>query len=119
MAVHKRKSRGKFIWRYKFDAPGSTRGDRLIIERSGFATKDEATKAEAARRLEEQQKYELAKAGSGVAAAPPKTLGMLLREFLQQHGTEKLSSTTVQGNRNKLKVLDPQWRAGMGRVCGH
>jgi integrase len=111
MAVHKRKLHGKLVWRYKFDAPGSTRDDRLIIEKSGFATRDEATKAEAARRMEEQQKFELAKAGSGVAAAPPKTLGMLLKEFLQQHAQEKLSPTTVQGYRNKLKLLDPQFLA--------
>jgi len=108
MAVHKRKLRGKVVWRFKFDGPGSTRDDRIIIEKSGFATRDEATKAEAVRRNEEQQKYELAKAGSGVAAAPPKTLGMLLQEFLHQHAEEKLSPTTVQGYRNKLKLLDPE-----------
>jgi integrase len=108
MAVHKRKIHGKLVWRYKFDAPGSTRENRLIIEKSGFATRDEATKAEAARRIEEQQKFELAKAGSGVAAAPPKTLGMLLDEFIKQHAQEKLSPTTVQGYRNKLKLLEPQ-----------
>jgi len=108
MAVHKRKMRGKVVWRYKFDGPGSTRDDRIIIEKSGFATQREAQAAESVRRIEEQQKYDLAKAGSGVAAAPPKTLRMLLQEFLQQHAEQKLSPTTIQGYRNKLKLLDPQ-----------
>ena len=109
MAAHKRKLHGKVVWRYKFDGPGSTRDDRVIIEKSGFVAKNEAIKAEAVRRNDEQQKYELAKAGSGVvAAAPPKTLGMLLHEFLHQHAEEKLSPTTVQGYRNKLALLDRQ-----------
>jgi integrase len=108
MAVHKRKMRGRVLWRYKFDAPGSTRDNRTIIEKSGFATQKEAQNAETIRRIEEQQKYDLAAAGSGVAAAPPKTLGMLLDEFLHQHAEEKLSPTTIQGYRNKLKLLDPQ-----------
>ncbi len=49
-------------------------GDRFPVREFGFATKREAENAEANRRIEEQKKYELAKAGSGVAAAPPKTL---------------------------------------------
>lgn len=108
MAVHKRKIRGKIVWRYKFDGPGSTRENRIIIERSGFVTQKEALNAETARRVEAQQRYELTSAGTGVAAAPPKTLGMLLQEFLHQHAEEKLSPTTIQGYRNKLKLLDPQ-----------
>ena len=108
MAVHKRKFRGKIVWRYKFDGPGSTRAGRIIIEKSGFATKEEATKAEAERRIEEQQKYELAKVGSSVAAAPPRTLRMLLEEFLRLHAEEKLSPTTVYGYRNKLALLAPE-----------
>jgi hypothetical protein len=35
--------------------------------------------------MDEQQKHDLAKAGSGVAAAIPKTLSMLLDEFMRQH----------------------------------
>jgi hypothetical protein len=38
---------GKIVWRYKFDAPESTRENRLIIEKSGFATKKEAQDATA------------------------------------------------------------------------
>jgi integrase len=108
MALHKRKLHGKIVWRYKFDAPGSTRENRIIIEKSGFASKEAARNGEAERRVEEQQKFELAKAGSGVAASPPKTLKMLLEEFLRQHAEEKLSPTTVQGYRNKLALLDAE-----------
>jgi hypothetical protein len=44
---------------------------------------DEAEAAEARRRVEEQQKLDLAKAGSGVAAKPPTTLALLLSEFFR------------------------------------
>ena len=64
-----------------FSLPGSTRNDRRRISESGFATKREAEDAEARRRIEEQQKLELAKAGAGVAAKPPTTLTQLLTEF--------------------------------------
>src|SRR5437867_3686273 len=96
MPVHKRRRNRKVTWFYKFDAPGSTSENRIIIQKWGFATKGEAQDAEATRRTEEQQKYELAKAGSGVAAAPPKTLSMLLQEFFAQHATTKLAPKTVE-----------------------
>jgi integrase len=108
MPVHKRKRDGKISWFYKFDGPGSTREKRVIIQQAGFATKSEAQAAEAARRIEEQQKYELAKAGSGVAAAPPRTLGTLLEEFLERHAEGKLAATTILGYREKAAYLDPQ-----------
>src|SRR5262245_38458964 len=108
MPVHKYKRNGKVTWFYKFDAPGSTGENRVIVQKWGFATKGEAQDAEAARRIEEQQKFELAKAGSGVAAAPPKTLGMLLEEFFRHHAEEKLAPTTIQGYREKAAYLDPQ-----------
>ena len=61
MPVHKRKyGSGKTVWFYKFDAPGSTRLDRRVIKESGFATKQAAIEAEAARRIEEQKKHEMA-----------------------------------------------------------
>jgi integrase len=108
MPVHKYTRGGKVSWLYKFDAPASTRETRIIIQKWGFATKTEAQNAEAARRIEQQEKHELAQAGSGVAAAPPKTLGMLLEEFFRHHAEEKLTPTTIQGYREKAAYLDPQ-----------
>jgi integrase len=107
MPVHKYKRNGKVTWFYKFDMPGSSRGDREIIQKSGFATRGEAVEAEGTRRIEEQQKREFAKAGSGVAAAPPKTLEMLLQEFHQQHAQEKLAPKTVERYREMGACLDP------------
>ena len=70
MPVFKRKyESGKTVWRYIFSAPGSTRQDRRLIEAVGFASKQEAIDAEAKRRTEELQKFELAKAGAGPVAA--------------------------------------------------
>src|SRR5579862_5427766 len=108
MPVHKRKLNGKFTCFYKFDAPSSTRENRIIIQKRGFATKGEAQDAEATRRIEEQQKYELAKAGSGVAAAPPKTLTMLLEEFFAQHVEKKLAPKTIERYHEQAKCLNPE-----------
>jgi integrase len=107
MPVHKRKRRGKVTWYCKFDAPGSTREKRKIVREFGFATKQEATDAEAARRMEEQQKCELAKAGSSVAAAPPKTLSALLTEFFSQHVEKKLAPKTIERYKEQSAYLDP------------
>src|ERR1039458_6617583 len=83
MAAYKRKyDSGTELWYFKFQPPGAARGS-LPVRGFGFATKRAAEDAEAKRRIEEQQKYELAKAGSGVAAAPPKTLATLLDEFFR------------------------------------
>ncbi|HWQ54603.1 MAG TPA: hypothetical protein VN442_13040 [Bryobacteraceae bacterium] len=106
MAVHKRKRKGKVSWYYKFDAPGSTRDERRIIREFGFATKGEAQGAEAARRIEEQEKAEMAKAGSPIAAAPPKTLAMLLNEFFQQHVDVKLAPKTIERYHEQAVYLD-------------
>lgn len=54
-----------------FSLPGSSRQDRRRKSKSGFATKRESENTEARRRIKEQQKLELAKAGTGVAAGPP------------------------------------------------
>jgi integrase len=108
MPVYKRKYRnGRIVWRYLFDAPGSTRQNRIIIEKSGFATRKEAQEAEAARRIEVQQEYELAKAGMGIVAAVPTTLGSLLDEFLAQHAQQTLAPKTVERYREQIGYLDP------------
>ncbi|SPE39602.1 putative Integrase family protein [Candidatus Sulfopaludibacter sp. SbA3] len=97
MSVHKYKDRArKTHWRYQFSLPGSTREDRKRVFGSGFASKVEATDAEAARRIEEQQKRDLAKAGVSVSAEIPKTLSMLLGEFFAQHVDVKLAPKTVE-----------------------
>ena len=60
MPAYKRKYRsGKVVWYYQLAPPGSTRQDQNLITESGFATKQEATAAEAARRTEEQKKHEI------------------------------------------------------------
>src|SRR5579862_1701182 len=96
MPVKKRKNpSGKIVWSYRFDAPGTTRENRREIRESGFATKDEATNAEAARRIEEQEKFDLAKAGSCVATAPPKTIQTLLEEFFRDR-SDVLAPKTLE-----------------------
>jgi integrase len=107
MAVRKRKNTsGKIVWCYRFNAPGSTRENRKEIREFGFATKEEAITAEAERRTKEQEKYELAKAGSAVALAPPKTLAMLLDEFMRQHAREKLAPKTIERYQEHILSLD-------------
>src|SRR5271169_1899435 len=98
MPVYKRKNTsGKTVWFYKFQPQGATRNAAPIRE-FGFATKQGAVDAEVARRIEEQKKLELKKAGAaGVAAAMPTTLATLLTEFMKQHAKENLSPTTVEG----------------------
>ena len=110
MPVFKRKYRsGKTVWRYLFSGPGSTRQDRRLFGEVGFASKQEAIDAEAKRRTEELQKYELAKAGAGaVAAALPTTLAMLFREFFRQHAEEKLAPKTIERYRELAAYLAPE-----------
>src|SRR5271157_5493119 len=97
MPVLKRKNpSGKIVWCYRFDAPGSTRESRTEVRESGFATKGDAQDAEASRRIEEQKHYEMEKAGAGVIAAVPTTLGKLLQEFIAQHVQEKLAPKTIE-----------------------
>jgi len=73
MPVHKRKNRsGKTDWYYQFSRTGSARQRRNRVFGYGFATKSEAIAAEAARRIEEQQKQGLAKAGAGLEVASQK-----------------------------------------------
>lgn len=107
MPVYKRKyASGTVLWYYKFQAPGAARGT-LPIRAFGFASKREAADAEAKRRADEQQKYELAKAGSGVAAAPPKTLAMLFEEFFREHAEKKLAPKTIERYHEQARCLHP------------
>src|SRR3984885_4765007 len=110
MPVFKRKYlSGKTVWRYLFSGPGSTRKDRRLFGEVGFASKQEAIDAEAKRRTEELQKYELTKTGAGaVAAALPTTLAMLLREFFCQHAEEKLAPKTIERYRELAAYLAPE-----------
>jgi hypothetical protein len=110
MPVFKRKYRsGATVWRYLFSAPGSTATDRRLVQEVGFASKQEAIDAEAKRRTEELQKYELAKAGaSKVAAALPTTFAMLLQEFFRQHAEEKLAPKTIERYRELAAYLAPE-----------
>jgi integrase len=108
MAAYKRKyDSGTVLWYFKFQPPGAARGT-LPIRAFGFATKQAAIDAEAARRIEEQQRHEMNKAGAGVAAAVPTTLGTLLQEFLAQHAQEKLAPKTVERYREQVAYLAPE-----------
>jgi hypothetical protein len=107
MPAHKRKYRsGQVVWHYVFDMSGSTREDRLRITGSGFATKREAEDAEANRRIEEQQKRDLAKAGASIAGRVPRTLSTLLEEFFRQHVDEKLAPKTIERYHEQAAYLN-------------
>lgn len=112
MSVYKRTYRsGQVVWHYVFTLPGSTREKRLRITGSGFATKSEAQNAEAVRRIEEQQKWDMAKAGANVVAQVPRTLGMLLEEFFAQHVDGTLAPKTIERYHDQAAYLDPELRA--------
>lgn len=109
MSVYRRKNRsGKTVWYYQFSLPGATRQKRNRVFGYGFATKSQATDAEAARRIEEQQKRELAKAGTRVAAGVPKTLSDLLDEFFRRHVDEKLAPKTAERYHEQAAYLDQE-----------
>src|SRR6516225_5165415 len=82
MSVRKLVRNGKTTWGYEFELVGSSRADRKRTAKWGFATKKNAIKAEAERRIEEEAKAEAAARGIAVV---PRTLGQLLDEFLAQH----------------------------------
>jgi integrase len=108
MAVHKRKYvSGKNVWFYRFNAPGTTRENRREVREFGFATKQEAIDAEAARRIDEQKKSEMARTGAVVFGAIPKTLAGLLDEFFRQHASEKLAGKTIERYRDYATYLSP------------
>jgi integrase len=107
MPVYKRKNRsGKTVWYYQFSLPGATRSHRDRVFGYGYSTKGQANDAEAARRIEEQQKHEMAKAGVSLNAELPKTLAMLLDEFCLQHVDEKLAPKTVERYHEQAAYLD-------------
>jgi integrase len=105
MAVHKRKYRhGKTVWCFVSEAPGSTREDRRQIKESGFATKAAAERAEAERRIVEQQRYELEQAG--LPDVPmPKTLANLLGDFFSEYAEKKLAAKTVERYQEQTAYL--------------
>src|ERR1035438_5054939 len=113
MPVYKRKYRsGKAVWYYQFAPPGSSRLAQNLITESGFATKQAATDAEAARRIAEQKKTEVQKRGAPrVAAALPTTLAMLLAEFMKQHAEEKLAPKTIERYYEMAKYIAPELAA--------
>ena len=103
MPVYKRKYRsGKVAWYYQFALPGSTRQNQNLVNESGFATKQEATDAEAVRRTEELVRQA---ATGGVAAPMPTTLAMLLADFMKQHVSLNYSSSPWVANR-RYKVYN-------------
>lgn len=108
--VNKRAYRsGKVVWYYQFELPGSHRSERLRITESGFSTRKEAEAAEAARRVEEQRKAELAAAGFAPAGSElPKTLRALLDDFYREHAERKLAATTIEGYKLKAHYLSTE-----------
>jgi hypothetical protein len=106
MPVYKRKYRsGKVVWYYQFASSGSTRQNQNLVTESGFATKQEATEAEAVRRAEELVRQA---ANGGVAAPMPTTLAMLLAEFMKQHAEENLAPKTVERYREMAGYIAPE-----------
>ncbi len=95
------------MWFYMFSLSGSTRQNRKRISGSGFATKSDATNAETRRRIEEQQKLELAKRGFQPAEIPT-TLAMLLEEFFTQHVDGKLAPKTAERYHQQAAYLHPE-----------
>jgi integrase len=106
MPVHKRKRNGKVTWYYKFDLPGSTRGDRRMIREYGFGKEGGAKDAERKRWIEEQEKKERVEAGSPVAAPLPTSLAMLLKEFFEQHVDRKLAPKTRERYHEQSAMID-------------
>jgi len=109
MPVYKRKYKsGSVVWSRVFSGPGATREHQNQITETGFASKKQAQGAEAARRIEEQQKYELAKAGvATVASEPPKTLAGLMQLFLQEHA-KNLAPKTIERYRESVAYRSPE-----------
>ena len=100
---------GKTVWRYVFDAPGSTRKDRRQIKKSGFKTQKAAIDAEAIRRVEEQKRYELEKAGGLKTSTPlPTAFSMLFDQFFTEYAEKKLEAKTVERYREQAAYLTPE-----------
>jgi integrase len=103
MPAHKRKLKSGYMWAYKFEAPGSTRDKRILVRAGGFATRNEAIRAELVRRSEVQEEYEEAQRRS--AKGLPKTLKELLEEYCVRHGDKRLEAKTVLRYREMARYL--------------
>ncbi len=103
MLVLEVKRNGKINWYYASDMPCSGRQRRSRAQGCGFATKKEAATA---RRIEGQKKIEMAKAGSGVAAAVPISLAGLMQEFFRLHVDEKLAPNSLARYHEQVNYLD-------------
>ncbi len=103
MAVHKRTYRsGNTVWYYVFDGPGSTKANRNQLTASGFSTKKEAHDAEAARRIEEQRKFD---DEQKPAPEAPKTLRYAIDAFLNDHAAKNLAPKTTERYRELAAYL--------------
>lgn len=102
---HQYKS-GKVVWFYEFDAPGSTRANRVRIREFGFPTRTEALAAEEARRADERRKAAALAAGASFTDLP-KTLRALLDDFFTD-SEPRLAPTTLDGYRRKATLLSPE-----------
>jgi integrase len=113
MPVFKRKYKsGDVVWSYLFSGPGATREDRRQCTESGFKTKKEAQDTEAARRVDEQKKYDMARVGVvTVSEELPKTLGALMEEFFRQHAEQNLAPKTIERCRECAAYLAPELAA--------
>src|ERR1039457_857765 len=106
MSVKKRTYRsGKTVWCYIFDAPGSGRQNRRQIKGSGYASKREATDAEAERRIQAQREFEIKQAVGGVDAPLPRTFGSLLDEFLAEYADKNLAAKTAERYREQAGYI--------------
>jgi integrase len=73
---------------------------------SGFPTKGAAENAEAERRITEQKRYQLEKAG--LPDVPlPKSLAELLKDFFSEYGERKLARKTIERYREQVAYLHP------------
>jgi integrase len=112
MAIRKRKTKTGVSWGYYFDAPGSTRENRIQFWAGGLESKKAVQEAEAQRRIDERLKAEArARGGSLVAAPVPKLLGQLLDEFLREHCDRNLALKTVDRYRDHAADLSPELKA--------
>jgi hypothetical protein len=91
---------------FRHRAPGSTRDNRRQIKESGFSTKAAAERAEAERRLFEDKKYELEKAGLPEVPIPT-TLADLLDDFFAEHAERELARKTIERYREQAAYLHP------------
>lgn len=99
---------GKESWMYLFSGPEATRQNRDQYFKYGFASKKEATDAEAARRLEVNATFEAKKIAlaNPKPADLPRTLNDMLLTFCDKHADKKLSPTTAERYRRFIPYID-------------